>query len=184
MSKRRAFHLDVKSPNLQLGVLDRRITDPSSLLFDLSRQNWRAREDFCVPAPVIHDSVIPPALVPARGKNSCAPTGLGAVRRPSCSLYRPHPPLSSPMRRPIHQADDEHHTKQQTSSWSIVHTPAATATATAGPRDGCQYFPMMTPTRSMAELPKNIPRGLHRRTLSFFVHSFTSFGLSCSPGRA
>lgn len=64
------------------------------------------------------------------------------------------------MRRPIYHADKEHHTKQQTSSWAIVNTPAAMASVIACMQKGCQYSPMAIPTRSMAKLQKNITTGL------------------------
>ena len=48
----------------------------------------------------------------------------------------------------------------------MVNAPAAAAIATKCMRDGCQYSPMMIPTRSMAKLQKNITIGLPTRTLS------------------
>ena len=71
------------------------------------------------------------------------------------------------MRRPTYHADNEHHTKQQTSSWIIVNTPAATASVIACMREGRQYSPMAISARSMAKLQKNITIGLPRRMLSF-----------------
>src|ERR1035441_6438371 len=71
------------------------------------------------------------------------------------------------MRRPIHHADRERHTKHHTSSCNMVNAPAASAIAAVSARDGCQCAPMTIPVSSIAKLQKNITAGLPRRTLSF-----------------
>ena len=88
------------------------------------------------------------------------------------------------MRRPIHQADIEHHTKQHTSSCNMVKAPAASAIAAVSARDGCQYAPTTIPIRNIEEAQKNITTGLPRRTLSFSFLLNSPYIAAAVPGTA
>jgi len=75
---------------------------------------------------VIHDKVVSRCLsLDSSGHSSQQRRACrrSAPLQPSPEVHRWRPPLSSPVRRPIHHADSEHHTKLQTIRLMIKDEP-------------------------------------------------------------